>query len=120
MTKALQGPSKPQAKAQAAKRALREMPLGDALSAHRSWVLQNSTVLAQIPSELTPGARHGQFSYTCHAPSGAVVEVLFRDQAYYVKVVGLGGVLPSSRRVRWDRDGNAQSTWKSLRESIKW
>ena len=83
-------------------------------------MLRNSTLLAQVPSDLTPGARHGEVSYTVHGDSGPVVEVLLRCQAFFVKAVGPGGEVPAKRQVRWDRDGHAQATWQRLSKSIKW
>ena len=97
------------------------LPLSDASASHREWVLKNSSLLSQVPAELTPGTRHGQYSYTCVSESGARIEILLRDMAYYVKEVGPGGQLPDgSRRVRWDLHGNAHATWSQLRARVAW
>jgi hypothetical protein len=88
---------------------------------HKAWVMKHASMLGELPSELVPGTKHGQHSYTCSSSTGARVEVLLRNNAYFVKSAGQGAAAPVKKyRVRWDRNGSPQATWALLREEIKW
>ncbi len=88
---------------------------------HREWIIENKTLLAELPGELCPGPKHGKFSWTVWGKSGARMEVLIKAKAFYVKSPGEGAPETAPLgRVRWDRNGSARSTWALLRQEILW
>ncbi len=107
-------------KKEAAPKAPEVKQFGELPADHRAWIEEHMEELGALPAELCPPVKHGRHSYTCIGPSGARVEVLLRDRAFYVKSVGPRGSLPAKPRVWWDRAGTAHQTWAALRGAIDW
>jgi hypothetical protein len=90
--------------------------------AELEWIEKHRSALALLPADLAPSSKHGQWSFTCSAPtSEARVEVLLKHRCYYIKSAASDGRLPDgSPRVRWDLKGSPMATWDWLKPIIKW
>lgn len=85
---------------------------GDSFPDYRAMGLPNEA-LPQKPCR-------GKYSYTICSSSGACVDVLLRQRAFWVKRAGGDAELPEKRHFNWNKFGGPAAAWECVALAAKW
>jgi hypothetical protein len=79
--------------------------------------------LSHLPEDARPTKKtHGKHSYTIASVSGAKVEVLLRNQAFYVKQLGasVASEKMATQHFSWVKSDGPHGSWDEIKKTIGW